>query len=146
MNLIVVGTDGSESATKAVGKAAELARQTEGRLAIVSAYRPLAGAKIEGVADAGAEANAWKDGLSDSVVGVVLRNAAQVAKAEGIEVSTHARTGDAAEALLAVAKDENADLIVVGNRGMTGARRVLGSVPNKVTHHAECSVLVVKTT
>lgn len=145
MNLIVVGTDGSETATRAVAKAAELARQTEGRLAIVSAYKPLAGARIGGTAGAGAEANAWKDGLSGSVVDVVLRDAAQLAKTEGVEAETHARTGDAADALLAVAKDENADLIVVGNRGMTGARRVLGSVPNKVTHHAECSVLVVNT-
>jgi nucleotide-binding universal stress UspA family protein len=145
MDLIVVGTDGSESAMKAVGKAAELARQTEGRLAIVSAYKPAAGVKISGTTGAGSEASAWADGLSESVVEAVLRDAAQMAKAEGIEVELHSRKGDAADALLEVAKDTDADLIVVGSRGMTGARRVLGSVPNKVTHHADCSVMVVKT-
>jgi nucleotide-binding universal stress UspA family protein len=70
---------------------------------------------------------------------------ALTAGAEGIEVETHSRKGDAADAILDVAKDENADMIVVGNKGMTGARRVLGSVPNKVTHHADCDVLVVRT-
>jgi nucleotide-binding universal stress UspA family protein len=78
-------------------------------------------------------------------VDAVLRDAAQLAKSEGIEVELHPRKGDPADALLAVAKDTDADLIVVGNRGMTGARRVLGSVPNKVTHHADCNVMVVKT-
>ena len=145
MNLIVVGTDGSETAMKAVGAAAELARQTQRKLAIVSAYRPVSGVKISGTAGAGAEAQAWADGLSESAVEAVLRDAAQIAKSEGIEVETHTRRGDPADALLAVAKDTDADLIVVGSRGMTGARRVLGSVPNKVTHHADCSVMVVKT-
>src|SRR5689334_8647666 len=116
MNLIVVGTDGSESAMKAVGKAAELARQTEGKLAIVSAYKPLSGARISGAGDAGSEANAWSENLSESAVEAVLRDAAQLAKAEGIEVETHSRKGDPADALLAVAKDHAADLIVVGNR------------------------------
>ncbi len=144
MNLIVVGTDGSETAMKAVGKAAELARQTDGRLAIVSAYKPLSGATIAS-GGAGGDASAWTDGLSQSGVETVLRDAERVAKAEGIEVETHSRKGDPADAILAVAKDEDADLIVVGNKGMTGARRLLGSVPNKVTHHAECSVMVVRT-
>lgn len=145
MNLIVVGTDGSETAMKAVGKAAELARQTDGKLAIVSAYKPVAGVKIGGTTGAGSEATAWTDGLSESAVEAVLRDAAQLAKQHGIEVEVHSRKGDPADALLAVAKDVDAELIVVGNRGMTGARRVLGSVPNKVTHHADCSVMVVKT-
>jgi nucleotide-binding universal stress UspA family protein len=144
MNLIVVGTDGSESANVAVGKAAELARQTDGRLAIVSAYKP-AGVKIGGTSGAGNEASSWAEGLSESAVEAILRDAAQMAKSEGIEVEVHSRKGDPADALLAVAKDTDADLIVVGSKGMTGARRVLGSVPNKVTHHADCSVMVVKT-
>jgi nucleotide-binding universal stress UspA family protein len=145
MNLIVVGTDGSESATKAVGKAAELARQTERKLAIVSAYKPAAGVKIGGTPGAGSDARAWTEGLSESAVEAILRDAAQLAKSEGIEVEVHSRKGDPADALLEVAKDTDAELIVVGSKGMTGARRVLGSVPNKVTHHADCSVMVVKT-
>ncbi len=63
------------------------------------------------------------------------------------EVETFARQGDAADAILDVAEEHRADLIVVGNRGMTGAKRfLLGSVPNKVSHHAPCSVLIVRTT
>ena len=55
--------------------------------------------------------------------------------------------GDAADAILDVAEEQAADLIVVGNKGMTGAKRfLLGSVPNKVSHHAPCSVLIVRTT
>lgn len=146
MNVIVVGTDGSETAKKAVGKAAELARQTEGKLAIVSAYKPVSGVRISGTGGAGSEADAWPGGLSESAVEVLLHEAAVMAKSEGIEVETHARKGDPADALLEVAREQDADLIVVGNRGMTGARRLLGSVPNKVTHHAECNVMVVRTT
>jgi nucleotide-binding universal stress UspA family protein len=66
----------------------------------------------------------------------------------GVEaVETFARQGDAADAILDVAEEQRTDLIVVGNRGMTGAKRfLLGSVPNKVSHHAPCSVLIVRTT
>ncbi len=62
-------------------------------------------------------------------------------------MSTHAREGDPADAILEVAEQTDADLIVVGNKGMTGARRfLLGSVPNKISHHAPCSVYIVRTT
>ena len=65
----------------------------------------------------------------------------------GVEVQTIARQGEPADAILDVAEEQNADLIVVGNKGMTGAKRfLLGSVPNKVSHHAPCSVLIVRTT
>ena len=65
----------------------------------------------------------------------------------GVDVETHAREGDPADAILDVAEEENADLIVVGNKGMTGAKRfLLGSVPNKVSHHAPCSVMIIRTT
>jgi nucleotide-binding universal stress UspA family protein len=63
------------------------------------------------------------------------------------DVQTHASEGDPADAILDVAEEIKADLIVVGNKGMTGARRfLLGSVPNNVSHHAPCSVIIVKTT
>ena len=62
-------------------------------------------------------------------------------------VTTYAREGDPADAILDVAEERGADLIVVGNKGMTGAKRfLLGSVPNKVSHHAPCSVLIIRTT
>ncbi len=75
----------------------------------------------------------------------MLRETAEEIRAAGVEVTTYARQGDPAAALLDVAEERRADLIVVGNKGMTGADRfLLGSVPNKVTHHAPCSVLVIR--
>ena len=76
-----------------------------------------------------------------------LAEAEQSVEGAGVRVSTFAREGDAADAILDVAEERGADLIVVGNKGMTGAKRfVLGSVPNKISHHAPCSVLIVRTT
>ncbi len=76
-----------------------------------------------------------------------LAEAAEVAHQAGVNVQVFARQGDPADAILDVAEEIGADLIVVGNRGMTGARRfLLGSVPNKVSHHAPCSVLIIRTT
>jgi len=63
-----------------------------------------------------------------------------------MKVESHPTSGDPCDALIAVAQDVDADLIVVGSRGMTGVKRfVLGSVPNKIAHHAPCSVLIVDT-
>ena len=76
----------------------------------------------------------------------VLDEAAGKVKAEGVPVELHACAGDAAGALIEVAEAINADCIVVGNRGMTGKTRfLLGSVPNKVSHHAPCTVMIVRT-
>jgi nucleotide-binding universal stress UspA family protein len=76
-----------------------------------------------------------------------LNAAADIAREAGVEVDTHAREGDPADAILSVAEEQKADIVIVGNKGMTGAKRfLLGSVPNKVSHHAPCSVLIVKTT
>ena len=70
-------------------------------------------------------------------VSATLAEAAEGLKEEGVDVETHAREGDPADAILDVAEEQGADLIVVGNKGMTGAKRfLLGSVPNKVSHHA----------
>ena len=78
----------------------------------------------------------------------LLEQARANARGAGVtEVETFARQGDAADAILDVAEEQRCDLIVVGNKGMTGAKRfLLGSVPNKVSHHAPCSVLIVRTT
>jgi nucleotide-binding universal stress UspA family protein len=78
----------------------------------------------------------------------VLERARELAAAGGVEqVETFARQGDAADAIIDIAEEQGCDLIVVGNRGMTGAKRfLLGSVPNKISHHAPCSVLIVRTT
>ena len=69
-----------------------------------------------------------------------------VAKKANVDAEVHAATGDPAEAIVRVATRIGADLIIVGNKGMRGARRVLGSVPNSIAHQAPCSVLIVDTT
>ena len=63
----------------------------------------------------------------------------------GVESETHLWPGEPADALVQVADEQHAQMIIVGNRGMTGARHVLGSVPNRVSHHAHCDVLIVAT-
>jgi nucleotide-binding universal stress UspA family protein len=140
---IIVGTDGSPTATEAVRRAAGLAAGWGATLHLVSAHTPAKVKVAVGTASV-PEAADWAPD-PDFKVDAVLDKAATLAKSEGAEVEIHAPKADAADALIAVADREGADLIVVGNRGMTGARRLLGSVPNKVTHHAPCSVLVVNT-
>jgi nucleotide-binding universal stress UspA family protein len=143
---IVVGTDGSETASEAVRRAIDLAKLAGAQLSIVSAYEPVSKRRVEGEqlqapADVQHEINPRED------VNLVLDAAAAIAKQEGIEVQTHPVQADPADALLNVAEETNADLIVVGNKGMTGARRfLLSSVPNNVSHHAPCSVMIVRTT
>jgi nucleotide-binding universal stress UspA family protein len=140
---IVVGTDGSETAALALAEASDLAKATGAKLHIVSAYVPQPGTRL--APDAPREAS-WMVG-PDVTVDSVLEQAGGVMRAKGIEAESHSRRGDAADALLEVADEQDADLIVVGNKGMTGAKRfLLGSVPNKISHHARCSVLIVRTT
>ena len=80
-------------------------------------------------------------------VDTTLEEAADNARGAGVDVMVFARQGDPADAILDVAEETGADLIVVGNKGMTGAKRfLLGSVPNKISHHAPCSVLIIRTT
>ena len=82
----------------------------------------------------------------DVQVDTVLDEAAGSVHTRGVEVESYARKGDPADALLSVADEQDADLIVVGNKGMTGAKRfLLCSVPDKISHHASCSVLIVRT-
>lgn len=142
---IVVGTDGSDTAAQAVTQAIELARLTGAQLGIVSAYSGHSGRHAQ--SDPGAPADvAYELGPREDV-NIVLDAAAADAKAAGVDVQTHAVEADPADAILNVAEETKADLIVVGNKGMTGARRyLLGSVPNNVSHHATCSVIIVRTT
>jgi nucleotide-binding universal stress UspA family protein len=136
---IVVGTDGSDTAAEALRRAAEMARDWGAALHVVSAYKPLEGARVVG---GGAEQ--WEL-PPDSKVDAILREAIDGLAGE-VKVSEHALKGDPADAIIAVAESEGADLVVVGNKGMTGARRfLLGSVPSKVSHHAPCTVMIVRT-
>jgi nucleotide-binding universal stress UspA family protein len=139
---IVVGTDGSETAEVALRRAIDLARLTGAKLHVVSAYEP-APARVGGNQPV-AEAGDWTVG-SDFKVEAVLQRAQDTARGGDVEIEVHAPKGDAADSLLHAATEQKADLIVLGSRGMRGARRVLGSVPNKVSHRAPCDVLIVQT-
>jgi nucleotide-binding universal stress UspA family protein len=144
---IVVGTDGSETATTAVRYAIDLARQLGARLQIVSAYEPVSDSRLRNEKVEVPKDLQWMVNPREDVL-VLLQEAADEARSAGVaKVETYAHQGDAADAILDVAEEQRSDLIVVGNKGMTGAKRfLLGSVPNKVSHHAPCSVLVVRTT
>ncbi len=143
---IVVGTDGSDTAAEAVRQAVDLAKLANAQLSIVSAYQPVSKRQVEGEKE-GAPADVQYEIGPREDVNLVLDAAAASARKEGIEVQTHPVEADPAEAILNVAEKTDADLIVVGNKGMTGARRfLLGSVPNNVSHHAPCSVIIVRTT
>lgn len=143
---IVVGTDGSDTAAEAVRRAVDLAKLSGATLSIVSAYEPVSKRRLEGEQQ-GAPADVQHEIGPREDVNLVLDAAAAAAKGAGIEVQTHPVEGGPSDAILEVAEETDADLIVVGNKGMTGARRfLLGSVPNNVSHHAPCSVLIVRTT
>ena len=143
---IVVGTDGSPTANLAVQTATELAKTTGASLEFVSAFEPVPQDRLR------EEAQQVPGDIAHGVgpredVNAYLDAAAGAAKAAGVESNTHPREGDPADAILDVAEEIGADLIVVGNKGMTGARRfLLGSVPNKISHHAPCGVFIVRTT
>lgn len=139
---IVVGTDGSETAGRAVGEAIRLAKALDADIHIVSAYEPLRGAKIQGAPEGAAKV--WAP-LPDTLVNATVDEAAARVRTSGVSVEKHAVEKDPADALLQVADEIGANLIVVGSKGMHGARRVLGSVPNKVSHRARCNVLIVAT-
>jgi nucleotide-binding universal stress UspA family protein len=145
---IVVGTDGSETANVAVSHATQLAKLTGAKLHIVHGHQLVSMGHLA----MAASAPGWSGDVEDVNAQIateseaVCAQAAEAARRVGVEVETHSRPGDPAEALLSVAEETGADLLVVGNRGMTGVRRfVLGSVPNKVSHHCPCSLLIVDT-
>jgi len=85
------------------------------------------------------------DGDAQAAVEEMLSTTAKELADRGVHVSSYACPQGAADAIIGVAEHQHADLIVVGNRGMTGTRRFLGSVPNSVAHHAPCSVMIVRT-
>ena len=121
---IVAGTDGSATAERAVDRAGELAQALGASVHVVTV---LAAASGSGVAQK------------------VAADSRERLEARGVKAQTHVRTGDPAAELIKVAEAEHAQMIVVGNRGMSGAGRILGSVPNTVSHSARCSGLLSPT-
>jgi nucleotide-binding universal stress UspA family protein len=143
---IVVGTDGSGTAGEAVRQATELAQAIGAKVHLVSAFEPVGNQRLREERQQVPEDMSWMVNQREDV-DATLREAADKIKEAGVEVETYARQGDPADAILDVAEEQNADLIVVGNKGMSGAKRfLLGSVPNKVSHHAPCSVMIIRTT
>jgi nucleotide-binding universal stress UspA family protein len=144
---IVVGTDGSGTAWTALCEAIELAREHRARLQIVSAYEPVSDPRLRNQQIEVPKDLEWMVNPRGDVLATLREAEAAAAQAGVAAVESFARQGDAADAILDVAEEQRADLIVVGNKGTTGAKRfLLGSVPNKVCHHAPCSVLIVRTT
>jgi nucleotide-binding universal stress UspA family protein len=143
---IVVGTDGSDTAKEAVRQATELAKALDAEVNVVSAYEPVPEARLRQERKDVPGDLQWSINEREDVE-ATLAEAADNIKGAGVKVETFPREGDPADAILDVAEEQNADLIIVGNKGMTGAKRfLLGSVPNKVSHHAPCSVLIIRTT
>ena len=141
---IVVGTDGSDTAKQAVRQAIDLARSVGARIELVSAYEPVSDARLREAIHVPEDLQ-WMINPREDVQ-ATLESAAGEIRAAGVAVEVFARQGDPADAILDVAEERGSDLIVVGNKGMTGAKRfLLGSVPNKVSHHAPCSVLIIRT-
>jgi nucleotide-binding universal stress UspA family protein len=143
---IVVGTDGSDTAKEAVRQATELAKAVGASVHLVSAYEPIGEGRLREERQQVPDDMQWMINPREDVDST-LRDAGEQIDAAGVQVETYAREGDPADAILDVAEEQKADLIVVGNKGMTGAKRfLLGSVPNKVSHHAPCSVMIIRTT
>jgi nucleotide-binding universal stress UspA family protein len=126
---IVAGTDGSPRAELAVDKAGELAQALGAPVHVVCVPSAIYG----------------QDWPARITAQQIVAGAADRLRSRGITVKTHLPKGDAAPALVAVAENEHAQMIVVGNKGMTGIRRLLGSLPNRVSHQARCDVLIVPT-
>jgi len=143
---IVAGTDGSATAERAMEQAGELARALGAKVHVVNCYKNSSSAAWLAASGGVAVGDPALDEaeLRSRAQAIVERARNRLAQL-GVDAQGHVCSGDPAEALLMIAADQGAQLIVVGNRGMSGARRALGSVPNTVSHRAKCGVLIVPT-
>jgi nucleotide-binding universal stress UspA family protein len=142
---VVVGTDGSTSSYRAVDRATDIARDTGARLIIVCAYHPASERVVTSASDV--LGNEAYQVVGSTPAEDTLRTAAERAAARGLTaVDTLAIEGEPVKTLMTVLNDRDADLLVVGNRGLnTLAGRLLGSVPSDVSRHSPCDVLIVHT-
>jgi nucleotide-binding universal stress UspA family protein len=136
ISTVAVGTDGSETASEAVKQAAEFARRFDAKLVLLSAFK-------DEPPPTGTDEAQWAYSPASQLREILSRTEAEINE-EGIECTTLVDEGDPADVLVRLAGDCGADVLVIGNKGIH--RRVLGSVPKSVTHNADCSVFVVKTT
>lgn len=143
---IIVGTDGSPTSLVSVRAAAVLAKAEDATLVVVSAYWPMDPKTVEHWQGEAGEEFAWRF-TSSAQAEAAIEKAGAVTAEVGVDAQTRIEHGEAALVITEVAELENAGLVVVGNRGMTGKTRfLLGNVPNKVSHHPPCDVMIVKTT
>ena len=140
LSIVAVGTDGSSTASNAVEAAADIAQRFDAQLVLLSAFQ---GSDRPTGSGSGSDERQWAFN-NDARVRELLHRTEQELRERKIDCTTMLDEGDPAEVLIRLAEECDADLLVIGNRGME--RRVLGSVPNTVTHKATCSVYVVKTT
>jgi nucleotide-binding universal stress UspA family protein len=140
---VAVGTDGSGTADKAVEFAIEMAARYEARIVFISAYVPVRESRLARDARDAPDDLQWTINPA-SDVDATLRECEERAEAKGLRWASEAREGDPAKILVDLAASNDADVLVIGNKGME--RKVLGSVPNSVSHNAPCSVMIVKTT
>jgi nucleotide-binding universal stress UspA family protein len=136
---VVVGADDSSTAREAVVIAADVAKDGGAQLHIVTAYDAKS-VQTHHLPDE------LRYAAGEHPAEALLRRLSELVRERGLEPIVHAAEGDPVDAIVAVAESVDADLIVVGNKGMKGVRRVLGSVPNSVAHRAPCSVLIADTT
>jgi nucleotide-binding universal stress UspA family protein len=136
ISTVAVGTDGSATAAEAVRVATETARRFDAKLVLISACD-------NSRAGRGSVELQWANNPASRVHEILARAQEDVRKA-GLECETRVEEGDPAKVIVRLAEECGADLLVIGNKGMQ--RRMLGSVPNAVSHTAPCSVMVVKTT
>jgi nucleotide-binding universal stress UspA family protein len=139
ISTIAVGTDGTPTASEAVKTAAEVARRFDAKLVLLSAFQET-GARSKKAPSPEVQ---WATSPAARVREILSRTSTKLRR-DGLECTTLVDEGDPAEVLVRLAEECDADLLVIGNKGMK--RRVLGSVPNSITHSAPCAVLVVKTT
>jgi nucleotide-binding universal stress UspA family protein len=142
LKTIAVGTDGSPTAARAVEVAIDMAKRYDARLVVGSCYEPIDDRELLHEQQDAPQEIQWSINPTENVE-AILRDAEDKAKARGLDITSEARMGRPAKVLCEIAKDHEADLLVVGNRGME--RKVRGSVPNSVSHSAPCSVMIVKT-
>jgi nucleotide-binding universal stress UspA family protein len=139
ISTVAVGFDGSSTAAEAMAMAAELAQSCGAKLVLLSAFHGSGGPQA--AAPHSVELD-WVHNPSARTRELIER-AEQDLRNQGIDCRAMLDEGDPADVLVNLASECGADVLVIGNKGMK--RRVLGSVPNTVTHKADCSVLVVKT-
>ena len=140
---VAVATDGSDTAAKAVEFALDLASRYEAKIVFISAFKPVADSQLKREARDAPDDVQWQINPAESVE-PALREDGEEAGERGLKWDCEAREGDATKVIVDLAEKHSADVLVMGNKGMS--RKVLGSVPNSVSHKAGCHVLIVKTT